>query len=289
MTLLATRLNRSIRLRPGRRYMLGGVTGAPPARLRECFDAAASDYARYRSSYPDEVVEDLFSSSGLRPGSRVLEVGCGTGQLTAPLAQHGTDLVAIELGPNLATIARRNLAGFPQVRVEISGFEEWPLPAAAFDAVVFASSLHWIDPSVRFTKPARALKAGGVLIVIHVHHVKGGTPGFFGDTQPIYRRWGLSHDPFFEPPASADAPLMYPELEDRLEFGEVRRHRFEIPRRHTTESYVGGLKTDSLVLTLDLQRRQAFLSDIQELVATKYGGDVSRNFVYDLIVAERGA
>jgi SAM-dependent methyltransferase len=264
------------------------VDVAPPARRRECFDAAAWDYARYRSGYPDEVVEDLVTSSRLHRGSRVLEVGCGTGQLTVPLAQQGMELVAVELGPNLAAMARRNLAGFPQARVEVSGFEEWPMPAAAFDAVVFVSSLHWINPSVRWSKPARALRPGGVLIIVHVHHVKGGTPGFFADTQPLYRRWGLSDDPFFEPPAPSDAPLMYPELEERLEFGEVRRHRFEIPRRHTTESYVGWLKTDSLVLSLDLRRRRGFLNDIQTLIATTYGGEVSRNFVYDVIVAGGG-
>jgi SAM-dependent methyltransferase len=81
-------------------------------------------------------------------------------------------VVAVELGPSLASIARRNLADFPAARVEVSGFEEWPLPADPFDVVVSATALHWIDASVRFSKPARALKPGGVLVVVHVHHVK---------------------------------------------------------------------------------------------------------------------
>jgi Methyltransferase domain len=160
-------------------------------------------------------------------------------------------LVAVELGPNLATIARRNLAEFPTARVEVSGFEEWSLPSDPFDAVVSASALHWIEPSVRFSKPARALKSGGTLVVVHAHHVKGGRPGFLRDTQPVYLRWGLSDDPFFEPPPPEDAPIMYPELEDHPEFGRLQRHRFEIPTRHTTDSYVGWLRTDSLVSSLD--------------------------------------
>ncbi len=185
-----------------------------------------------------------------------------------PLAQHGAELVAVEIGRNLGALARRNLADFPTTRVEIGGFEEWPLPPDPFDAVVSASALHWIDPSVRFSKPARALKPGGVLVVVHVHHVKGGTPGFFGDTQPFYLRWGLSDDPSFEPPAPKDAPIMYAELEDQPEFGAVQRHRFEIPRRHTTDSYVGWLKTDSLVSSLDPESRQGFLNDIETLIDT---------------------
>ncbi len=263
------------------------MSGALPARRRESFDAAAADYARYRSGYPEEVVRDVVRASRLRPGSRVLEIGCGTGQLSVPLAHHGAQLVAVELGQNLAAIARRNLAAFPAARVEVSGFEEWPLPVDPFDVVVAASALHWIDPSVRFSKPARALGPGGILVVIHAHHVKGGTPGFFADTQPFYLRWGLSDDPFFEPPAPEDAPVMYPELGDLPGFGRVQRHRFEIPRQHTTASYVGWLKTDSLVLSLDRESRRGFLQDIEALIDTKYDGRVARNFVYEVIAATR--
>jgi SAM-dependent methyltransferase len=263
-----------------------GVVSLPPTiRRKESFDAAASDYARYRSGYPDEVLADVVAMARLHAGSRVLEIGCGTGQLSVPLARQGVQLVAVELGPNLAAIARRNLTGFPDARVEVAGFEEWRLPADLFDAVVSASAFHWIDPMVRFPKAARALRPGGFLIIVHAHHVKGGTPGFFADTQPYYLRWGLSDDPFFEPTAPEDAPVMYPELEQLAEFEEVQRHRFEIPRHHTTDSYVGWLKTDSLVLSLDPVPRQSFLDDIQRLIDSKYDGEVVRNFVYDVIAA----
>ena len=265
----------------------GVVSVPPPIRRKESFDAAASDYDQYRSGYPDEVVDDVVTMSRLHPESRVLEIGCGTGQLSVALAEQRVQLVAVELGPNLAAIARRNLSGFPDVQVEVSGFEEWPLPAEPFDAVVSASAFHWIDPEIGFSKAARALKRGGVLTIVHAHHVKGGTPGFFADTQPYYLRWGLSDDPFFEPTVPEDAPVMYPELEDRSEFGDVQRHRFEIPRSHTTDSYIGWLKTDSLILSLDPLSRRAFLEDMQRLIDTKYDGRVSRNFVYEVIAATR--
>lgn len=255
-------------------------------RRRESFDGAASDYDQYRSPYPDEVVAAVVQDSRIHRGSRVLEIGCGTGQLSVPLARRAAELVAIELGANLATFARINLAPFPSARVEVSAFEDWPLPQERFDVVASASAFHWIDPRVRFAKSARALRPGGALTIVHAHHVRGGTPGFFEDTQPYYLKWGLSHDPFFQPTAAADAPVVYPELEARPEFESVRRRRFEIPRRHTTESYVGWLKTDSLILSLAAQARSGFLSDIATLIASKYNGTVSRNFVYDVITAQ---
>jgi 16S rRNA A1518/A1519 N6-dimethyltransferase RsmA/KsgA/DIM1 with predicted DNA glycosylase/AP lyase activity len=47
----------------------------------------------------------------------VLEIGCGTGQATVPLAERGSRIVAVELGPAMAAVARRNLARFPAVQV----------------------------------------------------------------------------------------------------------------------------------------------------------------------------
>jgi protein-L-isoaspartate O-methyltransferase len=265
-----------------------GVVSLPPTiRRKESFDAAASDYARYRTGYPDEVVDDVVNVARLQAGSRVLEIGCGTGQLSVPLARRGVQLVAVELGSNLASIARRHLSGYPGAQVEVAAFEQWQPPASPFDAVVAASAFHWIDPQIRFRKSARALRPGGVLAIVQAHQVKGGTPGFVADTQPYYLRWGLSDDPSFEPAAARDAPVMYPELEQVSEFEKVRRHRFEIPRHHTTDSYIGWLKTDSLILGLEPVSRQRFLDDLQNLIDNKYDGAVSQNFVYDVIAATR--
>lgn len=263
------------------------MSAPPPDRRKESFNEAAADYHHYRSAYPDDVVTDVIAASQLRPGSRALEVGCGTGQLTVPLARYGADVVAVELGPDLAVFARQNLAAFPNAQVEVSAFEDWPLPPEPFDAVISASAFHWLDPEIRYSKSARALKPGGRLTVLHAHHVRGGTPGFFEDTQPYYMKWGLSDDPFFQPPSPANVPAMYPELAERTEFSTVRRRRFEIPRQYTTETYVGWLKTDSLVNSLGTHARQGFLGDIGMLVDTRYHGAVARNFVYEVVSAER--
>jgi len=96
--------------------------------LRDTFDEAPELYDRVRPDYPAAVFEDLTTLARLRPGSRVLELGCGTGQATVPLATRGFEVVAIELGAGLADVARRNLAAFPGVDIVNAAFEEWPLP-----------------------------------------------------------------------------------------------------------------------------------------------------------------
>src|SRR5215211_2574155 len=126
---------------------------------RVTFDEDAERYDRARPGYAPALFDDLAVLAGLGPGSRVLEIGCGTGQATIPLAERGYHVVAVELGAELAAVARRNLARFPAVEVITAAFEAWPLPPEPFDLVLSATAFHWIDPAVRVDKSADALRA----------------------------------------------------------------------------------------------------------------------------------
>ncbi len=258
-------------------------------RRRESFDLVAHYYNVYRSPHPQEVVDTIIALSNLRSASRVLEIGCGTGQLSVALAQHGIELLALELGPHLATLARRNLSRFPKAHVLVSSFEAWPLPPEKFNAVVSANAFHWLNPDIRFSKSAEALSPGGFLTILQVHHVRGGTLGFFVDTQPYYVKWGLSSDLSFQPPVPDNLPTLYPELDQMPFFRSIERRFFEIPLSHSTDSYIGWLKTDSLVNSLNDQERTGFLQDIERLIESKYNGQVVRNWVYEIIVAQRAS
>ena len=79
---------------------------------RATFNEAADGYDAARPIASPEVFDDLVERAGLAPGARVLEIGCGTGQATLPLAERGFSMLAVELGANLAEVARRKLAAF---------------------------------------------------------------------------------------------------------------------------------------------------------------------------------
>jgi SAM-dependent methyltransferase len=138
------------------------------------------------AAYPEALFDDLASLCALGRGSRVLEIGCGTGQATVPLARRGYAVCAVELGARLAEVARARLAAFPAVEVVTAAFEEWPLPAGTFDVVLAATSFHWLDPEVRLVKAGRALRPGGALSVVSTHHVAGGSVEFFDAVQACY-------------------------------------------------------------------------------------------------------
>lgn len=254
-----------------------------PMRQRESFDTVAELYDAYRHPYPRRVVEHVVAACALAPGRRVLEIGCGTGQLTRALAVHGAAIDAVELGANLAAIARRHLAGFDQVTVHVGDFEHWKAPAGAYDAFVAANAFHWLDPHHRAARAARALAPGGVACLVAVHHVRGGTPGFVEKSNAIYHHFGLS-DPDFVLPRARDVAPAYEDLDESGCFASVARTRFALTRRMDTEHYLGHLGTDSLILTLDEQRRRHFLAALEHLVDSEFDGEVARRYVFEVVV-----
>jgi ubiquinone/menaquinone biosynthesis C-methylase UbiE len=134
-------------------------------RQRALFDGVAELYDESRRGYPTEIVELMIATAGLRPGSRVLEVGCGTAQLTEALSRHDFAVTAIDLGPSMIAVARRRLAR-SSVAFHVVSFEHFDAPDGSFDLVVSATAFHWIDPEVKFTKAARLLRPDGWLALL---------------------------------------------------------------------------------------------------------------------------
>jgi ubiquinone/menaquinone biosynthesis C-methylase UbiE len=132
---------------------------------RALFDGIAERYEVSRPGYPAHVVELVTATAGRRPGAAVLEVGCGTGQLTERLARPGFRLTAIDIGASMIAAARRRLTG-AEVSFQVTSFEDLAAADASFDLVISSAAFHWIDPEVAFTKSARLLRPGGWLALL---------------------------------------------------------------------------------------------------------------------------
>jgi SAM-dependent methyltransferase len=255
-------------------------------RLRATFNQAAELYDRARPGYPPALFDDLAERAGVGPGCRVLEIGPGTGQATMPLAERGCQVVAVELGADLAAVARRNLARFPHVQIVTAGFEDWPLPAEPFDVVVAATAFHWIDPAVRVSKAADALRPGGVLATIATHHIAGGDQAFFVRAQACYERW----DPDTPPggarlPTAAEVPTASDELDRSGRFGPVEFRRYEWEQPYSTAGYLEVLLTYSGHRALQPTAQANLLGCVADLIDTSYGGRIRKRYLTELQTA----
>jgi SAM-dependent methyltransferase len=131
---------------------------------RGLFDGVARLYAATRPGYPAELAGFVVATASVGAGDPVLEVGCGTGQLTSVLAPFGFALTAIDLGPSMIEVARER-AGAAGVTFLASSFESLDAPPGTFGLIIAGAAFHWVDPEVRFRKAARLLRPGGWLAV----------------------------------------------------------------------------------------------------------------------------
>ena len=181
------------------------MTGAGSGGLGRVFNEVPELYERTRPAYPDALFADLSEIAGLGQRSRVLEVGCGTGQATRSLAPLGCQVTAVEPGDGLAALARRRLAAFANVSVESSTFEDWDDRGRRFDILVAASSWHWVDPAAGWPKARAVLSPGGWMALLgHVTIRRPGEPEAYAETADLHERFAPGNPSWGHPPLEGE-------------------------------------------------------------------------------------
>ena len=217
--------------------------------------------------------------SGIPERGRVLEIGCGTGQATGEFARRGYRMTCLEPGPNLARIAARNLAAFPDVRIVACSFEEWTSEETGFDVVLAAQSFHLVDPEVGLPKVARALRPGGAIAICGNQPQRGGS-----ETDRRIQEAYARHAPGLEWGCQDDT------LEKRIErtglFGPVLASRHRWRRVYSAAEYVGLMESQSPHRLLPTEQRVALLEAIREAIVS-LGGSMVVEYVAWLHFAKR--
>jgi SAM-dependent methyltransferase len=130
------------------------------------YGGVAQAYDQARPRYPQALLQRVLELAKLPEPANLLELGCGPGIATLPLAKLGYSMVCLEPSRSACELAQRYCAAYPDVAIRNTSFEEWPLEPESFDAVVAATSFHWLDPELRHRKAAAALRDRGVLILL---------------------------------------------------------------------------------------------------------------------------
>ncbi len=257
--------------------------------LRNTFDSAAELYQEARPEYPEALYDALIATAGLSAGDRILEVGCATGKATLPLARRGFRMTCIELGPALASTARRNLAAFPQVEVVASAFETWEPPAVEPFALVFAATAwHWLDPAIRVRRAWELLRPGGHLAYWSATHIfpQGGDP-FFAELQEVYEQIGEGLPEGATYPQPGELPDDREEIERSGLFNNVVVLHFDWEVVYDAEGYLRLLDTSSGHIAMKPCQRDHLYSEIRRRLGERADGRLRRGWGAVLHIARR--
>jgi SAM-dependent methyltransferase len=256
--------------------------------LRATFESIADRYHQARPQYPAALFDALIGLAELRPGDRLLEVGCGTGKATIPLAQRGFPITCAELGAELAAVARRNLMGYEDVTVHVGSFESWPPVGAQplFHLVFAATAWHWIDPEIGYRRAWELLRPGGHLAFWSATHVlpDGGDP-FFTDIQGVYEEIGeaLPADALWHRPG--ELPDDSAAIRDSGLFDAIQVRQFDWELTYDADSYISLLDTFSGHITMHPWQRQRLYGEIRRRLSQRADGRLHRHWGAVLHVA----
>jgi SAM-dependent methyltransferase len=155
------------------------------------FGKAASDYATHRAGFPDSFYDRLSARGIGKPGSRVVDLGTGTGTLARGFAARGCRAIGIDLSPPLLEQARA-LAARDGLSVEFreARAEETGLEAGSADLVIAGQCWHWFDRPRAAREVQRVAAPGGWLVIAHFDWIP--LPGNVADaTEALIR----AHNP----------------------------------------------------------------------------------------------
>jgi len=241
---------------------------------RITFENVADIYDQVRTGYPQELIEDILSLSGIPPGGRILEIGCGPGNATISFARLGYRILGIELGERLSALAAEKCRAYPGVEILNLAFEDWEIDERAFDLAVAADAFHWIPPEVGYPKVARALRDSGSAALFWRVPVDAET-----DLSEAIDKAYQTAPQFINPDKRFTAEWLVGVVTENLKasgwFGEVTTKQYFWSENLTGEQYVNGLRTFSMHQGIDEQMREKLYSVIGEAIE-RFGGRVTQ-------------
>lgn len=249
-------------------------------RLGATFDRAAELYQSARPDYPDGLFDRLLAVTGLRPGARLLEVGCATGKATLPLARRGYRITCVEPGAALVAVARRGLAGL-DVEIVPGRFEDVPAAGTVepFDLVYAATAWHWVDPAHRYARAAEVLRPGGHLAIWGAGHVipHGGDP-FFEDLQEVYEEIGEGLPPGAVTPRPGEVDDLSDEIRSSGRFEVLEVTQWDWETVHDADGYISLLSTFSGHIAMQNWQRDRLYGEIRRRLAARPDGKLRRHW-----------
>ena len=229
------------------------------------FSSRAEDYAKYRPSYQNEVIDRLIAD--LKEPSQLVaaDIGAGTGISSRLLGERGLKVMAIEPNPAMRQLAQAH----PLVEFVDGSAEDTQLPSASVDLVTCFQAFHWFNPEPTLEEFARILKPKGRLAA--VWHNRDCTDEFTQEYSLLTKT-----------ASNGNSELrngIEKHLYDTKRFSRIRHFTFPYYQELTCKALIGRAMSTSYIpqtgamcdrFIMDLNRLHQQYADERELVYLRY-------------------
>jgi SAM-dependent methyltransferase len=224
------------------------------------FGGAAAAYAEHRPDYAEAAIRWALEPVRDRRPVQVVDIGAGTGKLTATLVGLGAEVTAVEPDPQMLAELRRAM---PEVRSVPGSAEEMPLPDASVDAVLAGQAMHWFDLDRAMPEIARVLRPGGVLAGLW--NVDDDRVGWVADLAELSKRKASITLLRWRDGAGRSRQQRLLDTGSRL-FHAAEEGEFGHGQARTADSLLATIATHSHLLVMDEAERAGLLAQVRDFL-----------------------
>ncbi|BAZ88008.1 class I SAM-dependent methyltransferase [Dolichospermum compactum] len=251
------------------------------------YSHVAEAYNKFRHRYPQEIINGAIEFTQLSSKANILELGCGPGNATLAFAKLGFSMICLEPSLAACNLARKNCEMYPQVEIHQKTFEEWELETGKFDAVLAATSYHWIDPEFGNLKINQALKNEGSLILLW-----NMTPQpeyeVYQSFREIYQKYAPLLDRYEDMQTQKEiVQSLGQKAIDSGKFKNLVSEQVVCKVNYYMDDFLLLLSTYTPYLKLDIETRNSLFTELRENIANNYGGNIQITYISAFQVAKK--
>ena len=264
-----------------------GADAYPFEQRKSWYSPVADAYNQVRPRYPEALITRVIELTQLPPNASILELGCGPGNATVAFAQKGYKLLCIEPSEAACQLAKQNCATYPKVEIANTTFEEWELEAERFDAVLAATSIHWITPEIVYPKAAAALQNNGYLILLW--NMSAQLPyEVYQSLQEAYQKYAPSLGKYEDRATQTESLRKFGQIvSDSGHFGSLVSEQITWEVTYSVDDYLLLLNTYSPYIELEPQQRDDLFALLKKTLEQDGANSVQLSYLSAFHLAQK--
>jgi SAM-dependent methyltransferase len=251
------------------------------------YSNVAETYNKLRPGYPPEIINGAVEIAKLPKNAKILELGCGPGNATLGFAKLGFSMTCLEPSLEASNLARQNCTVYPQIEIQQTTFEEWKLETGKFDAVLAATSFHWINPEFGNLKISQALQNNGALILLW-----NMTPQpeyeIYQSFQEIYQKYAPFLDRYEDIQTQTEiVQSLGQKAIDSGKFKNLVSENVICKVNYDVDDFLLLLSTYTPYLKLEVETRNCLFTELRKKIETNYKGNIQITYISAFQVARK--
>ncbi|MEB3179453.1 MAG: class I SAM-dependent methyltransferase [Nostocaceae cyanobacterium] len=240
----------------------------------------ADAYNSVRPRYPKKIISRVVELAQFSEDTTILEIGCGPGTATVAFAELGFSMVCLEPSKEACQLARQNCTNYPDVEIVNTTFEEWDLGERKFNAVVAATSFHWIAPEIRYRKVSNTLEENGYLILLWNTPVLPNNE-VYQALQPVYQTHNPSLGQYHAQERVNQEENIRKFAEDVIDsrlFKDLVSEQVKCEVTYSIDDFLTLLGTYSPYIALEPENRISLLDSLREVLQNNFPKGIAGSY-----------